>query len=193
MTTFFTSDLHMGHARIVELCNRPFADVDEMNQTIIDRWNAIVTSYDRVYILGDLALGKLDDSLALVAQLNGDKYLVPGNHDRVWPGYSSKGVRPVDRERYEAAGLAIMPPIMVVNGSWTLCHFPDTGDSHDADRYDSWRPPTPAEDEVLIHGHTHSTSRLDGNRIHVGMDAWDYRPVREADIKVLLAARVLVA
>ena len=31
MTTWFTSDLHLGHVNIIRYCERPFADVDEMN------------------------------------------------------------------------------------------------------------------------------------------------------------------
>ena len=51
---FYTSDLHFGHSNIVRLCNRPFADVYEMDEALIDRWNQKVTNGDSVYILGDL-------------------------------------------------------------------------------------------------------------------------------------------
>ena len=32
---YFTSDLHFGHANIIRLCNRPFADADEMDEALI--------------------------------------------------------------------------------------------------------------------------------------------------------------
>ena len=36
---FFTSDHHFGHDNIIKFCNRPFEDVREMNQVLIERWN----------------------------------------------------------------------------------------------------------------------------------------------------------
>ncbi|MEJ7707010.1 MAG: hypothetical protein WKF82_06805 [Nocardioidaceae bacterium] len=66
MAVYFTSDTHFSHANIIRLCNRPFADVDEMDEAIIERWNATVTSADTVYHLGDVALGQLSQSLPKV-------------------------------------------------------------------------------------------------------------------------------
>ena len=55
MNTFFTSDQHYGHAMILEYCNRPFADVQTMNETLVDNHNAVVGKKDTVYHLGDFA------------------------------------------------------------------------------------------------------------------------------------------
>ena len=48
---FFTSDHHFGHANIIKFCNRPFKDVQEMNETLIERWNKKVKPKDHVYHL----------------------------------------------------------------------------------------------------------------------------------------------
>lgn len=82
MTTFYTSDTHFGHERILELCERPFSDVTRMNEALIERWNNVVQPEDTVYHLGDVALGKIAESLPLISRLNGYKILVLGNHDR---------------------------------------------------------------------------------------------------------------
>ena len=37
--TFFTADQHFGHFNIMRLSKRPFASLDEMNETMIARWN----------------------------------------------------------------------------------------------------------------------------------------------------------
>ena len=79
--TFITSDLHLGHSNIISLCNRPFRDVEEMNDTIINNWNSVVKSGDTVYVLGDFSFkGKgVHDYLN---RLNGDIILIKGNHDK---------------------------------------------------------------------------------------------------------------
>lgn len=196
MTTWFSADLHIGHTRIIELCNRPFADVEAMNQALVDRWNERVQDNDIVFILGDLALGKIDDSLVYVAMLNGTKALVPGNHDRVFAGHPKTGkpIREVDIDRYEAAGLTIMgngEPMTFYrdNGdTWTLCHFPDVGDSHDEDRFDRWRPPPPFRPSVIVHGHVHNKWIVNGPRINVGVDVWNFAPASEDEVAKLAEA-----
>lgn len=51
---FYIGDPHLGHKAIIRLCNRPFADVDEMDETIISNWNSRMTNGDTVFILGDM-------------------------------------------------------------------------------------------------------------------------------------------
>ena len=51
MARFWTSDLHLGHANIIRYCRRPFADVDAMNEALIERWNDTVADGDEVWVL----------------------------------------------------------------------------------------------------------------------------------------------
>lgn len=39
---YYISDLHIGHENILRFDNRPFADVNEMNNKLIENWNARV-------------------------------------------------------------------------------------------------------------------------------------------------------
>lgn len=84
MNTFFTSDTHFGHERIISLSDRPFRDVQHMNEMLIHNWNSVVGPTDHVYHLGDVALGTFEESMKCVGRLNGIKHLVVGNHDRLF-------------------------------------------------------------------------------------------------------------
>lgn len=86
MNIWVTSDTHFDHANIIKYCNRPFKDVDEMNNAIWQNWNSVVDVDDVVYHLGDFALGPSDGYIRrvndLLGVLNGKIYLIKGNHDR---------------------------------------------------------------------------------------------------------------
>ena len=80
--TFFTSDTHFGHANIIRLCNRPFKDVEEMNEKLVENWNRVVPEDGTVFHLGDFAFGGSALWNKVLDQLNGRIYLILGNHDR---------------------------------------------------------------------------------------------------------------
>lgn len=79
---FYISDLHFSHKNVLGFDNRPFKDVDEMNNELIRRWNSVVSDGDIVYILGDMFWCTPKDATPIMEQLNGQKFLVKGNHDR---------------------------------------------------------------------------------------------------------------
>lgn len=58
MANYYISDLHIGHENILRFDNRPFADLNEMHNAIVTRWNSVVTGNDTVYILGDFIWDK---------------------------------------------------------------------------------------------------------------------------------------
>lgn len=78
---YYISDLHIGHENILRFDNRPFADVNEMNNKLIENWNARVRSDDTVYILGDFIWAKESEWPSIVGLLGGNKVLIRGNHD----------------------------------------------------------------------------------------------------------------
>ena len=79
---FFTSDHHFGHENIIKYCNRPFKDVQEMNDVLIERWNQKVGKKDEVYHLGDVGLTYKENLANILDALNGKKYLIVGNHEK---------------------------------------------------------------------------------------------------------------
>jgi len=189
VTTFFTSDLHVGHANICAYTGRPYSSVEDMNAGLIEAWAETVGADDEVWILGDLALGRISETLPLVSALSGHKILVPGNHDRCWAG-ASDPARWRDVYLQQAGIEAIVDaPASYRLPDGTVCaldHFPYAGDSQDTDRYGAWRPSD--NGRWLLHGHVHTAWRQRGRQINVGVDAWGGRPVPVATIGELVAA-----
>lgn len=78
---YFIADTHFSHSAILNFDHRPFADMYQMEETMVMLWNATVRKSDTVYILGDFCWGKADEWLRILRQLNGTKVLIKGNHD----------------------------------------------------------------------------------------------------------------
>lgn len=78
---YFTSDTHFGHHNIIQYTNRPWRDVQEMNEALIANWNSVVRADDHVYHLGDVCMGRLWESVKCLKRLKGKKFLIQGNHD----------------------------------------------------------------------------------------------------------------
>lgn len=81
MAYYYTADLHLGHANVITFDKRPFADLNEMHQTIIDRWNATVKTDDTVFVVGDFCWAKESEWPFYLGLLAGQKVLIRGNHD----------------------------------------------------------------------------------------------------------------
>lgn len=58
---YFISDLHLGHENIIKYCSRPFVNVNEMNEALIENWNKCVNRNDKIFVLGDFALSNRED------------------------------------------------------------------------------------------------------------------------------------
>lgn len=82
MDIWFTSDTHAHHNRIMEFCpnTRRGSSTEEMTELLIDSWNSVVKSSDKVYHLGDLSFGGKQKIESFVSRLNGSIHLIYGNH-----------------------------------------------------------------------------------------------------------------
>ena len=80
---FFTSDLHFNHYNIIGFAKRPFKNEEEMNESLIKRFNNKVPEDGVTYILGDLYVSMQNPELlsSWIRRLNGKKHLILGNHD----------------------------------------------------------------------------------------------------------------
>ena len=78
----YISDLHLGHKGVLRLDRRPFADLEEMTEAIVERWNGAVRPQDHVYLLGDVMWTGGEENQSILRRLNGNLHLIIGNHDR---------------------------------------------------------------------------------------------------------------
>jgi calcineurin-like phosphoesterase family protein len=182
---WMTSDLHFNHNREFIWKARGFTSVQEMNEEIIKRHNALVRPDDDVYILGDSSLGGGDEQIlatnkALIEQLNGKLHIIRGNHDtdrRVAMYASCKNV----------VGPILYADMIHYKGyHFYLSHFPTlTGN---------------LEKESLkqctcnLFGHTHQTTNFHMDMpymYHVGVDSHDCKPVLLDDIIKEMEAKVI--
>ena len=132
MERWITADLHLGHANIITYSGRPFRGADEMDECIVERWNEVVAPTDRVLVLGDLAMGKIDHTLGVSARLHGYKVLLTGNHDRCAVLHGRKAVGWGERYRRDGGFAEIHQGTMRIDldaehRKVLACHFPYRG------------------------------------------------------------------
>lgn len=182
--TFFTSDTHFGHANIINLCKRPFKDINHMNDMLVENWNSVVTDDDTVFHLGDFAFGGSDVWNKVLSRLRGKIYLILGNHDR-------KNIRQGYMNKFEA----VVPQmqIRIENRSIYLNHYPFLCYGG------TYRKP---EDAVWqLFGHVHSGPNgtgIDTDRLKylfptqydVGVDNNNYIPVSYIQVKHIIEKQV---
>lgn len=148
---YFWSDTHFGHANVIKFCRRPYADVDSMNEGLIQRWNHKVRPSDTIYVVGDFAFNKT--ASRVFDRLNGHKHLVKGNHDEHNPD--------VTKQPWES-----ISDILTVrdNGRKIIaCHYP----------METWK--NAGKGYMHVHGHSHgSLKRTIPHRLDVGCDVWQY-------------------
>lgn len=183
MGRWWSSDHHFGHENIIRYCGRPFANADEMNRAMVDRWNDVVAEKDEVWILGDLVMSRLTVNLsAHVWRLKGRKILVPGNHDTCWQG-RKKGPNQV-AAYHDLGGIARIvddpQPVLMAGERVQINHFPYALDSRYDLKFMSHRPRD--DGGWLLHGHIHEKWRQSGRQINVGVDAWHFAPVSDDTI-----------
>jgi len=83
MKVFLISDTHFYHERAILKTNRPFRNVEEMNEKLIANWNNVVGDNDKVFHLGDVFFYPSQVKMKpILSRLKGYKVLIKGNHDR---------------------------------------------------------------------------------------------------------------
>lgn len=178
LISYFYSDPHFGHGNIIEFANRPFSSLKEMEEALIKNYNEMVKPNQTVLWCGDCSF-RLSELPTILGRLNGRKILVRGNHDDTAPKMAQMGF-----------DLVLESAVLTIAGkTCRVSHYPYAGTLHlkgGVDpRYLKNRPKR-VPGEVLIHGHTHSPRKLYRNMVHVGVDAWQYRPAAYDEVEDLV-------
>lgn len=182
--TFFTSDTHFGHARIIEYCDRPFANVKEMNEAMIDNWNSVVKPDDVVFHLGDFAFADPENFLD---RLNGRKRLVLGNHDKSITGNTLKKFEWVKPYAEVYINDSTLPPTTdrwgkkVADGRQHIVLMHYAMRVWNKSHHGSW----------MLYGHSHGSLPDDPNAlsIDVGVDSHNFRPVSYEEVKQIMSSK----
>lgn len=156
---YFTADEHHFHDNIIKYCNRPFKDVFEMIDTIINNHNSMVTENDVTVHLGDFIFGSRKDAQEIIYKLNGSHMFLMGSHDK-W----NKNLPFLWEKRFNSDYIV-------------ACHYPMR--SWPRSFYGSWQ----------LFGHSHGRVKPVGKQHDVGVDNNNFMPVSFDQIKEIMSNR----
>lgn len=155
---YFTSDEHYGHSNIIKYTNRPFNDVQEMDNELIKRHNERVKKGDIVIHAGDFSLIKNRKRVqGYINRLNGSHVFLKGSHDYWLP-----------KNHISIYQKKIYDEYIVV------CHYAMR--TWHRSHYNSYQ----------LHGHSHGTLKPDGKQLDVGVDNNNYYPFSFDEIKEIM-------
>jgi calcineurin-like phosphoesterase family protein len=187
-------------------------DMEAHDGTILENLNKGARKDDILIIAGDFAMNwKGVDRI--LAQLTGRVILVNGNHDITSPVFRNGWAQQKNwtgEGKFEA--IVDVMPRKVGDREYLISHYPYEGDHPSRDRPEGEDRMTQYrlrdEGMWLVHGHTHSDQKttpftlipgdwdedgrgeplIRGKQIHVGLDAWDLKPVFEDDVIDMMKA-----
>ena len=174
MTIFFTSDTHWGHSRVIQYSNRPFANIDEMDEQLIKNWNSKVQPNDTVYHLGDFAFHREDQIFKILSRLNGKIHLIVGNHD--------KQIIKNSQLQKQFQSISNYCELKIDNQFIVMCHYPML--SWNKSHHGSW----------MLHGHCHGSIQhpWNGKLLDVGTDPMKYFPISFDKLIPIMASKQFV-
>lgn len=185
------SDTHFRHANILKFTDGKtgklvrgdtFANVDEMDEHMIERWNSVVKQGDIVYHLGDVVMGDREWFKSNWPRLNGSKRLIVGNHDDI-PFLASGGFfKKVQMWRmFPEFGLIFSH--VPLHQSSLKRHWIKRED-HNLVQY-WWKRYTSRNKCLLnVHGHIHQNPSPSGPYRNVSVEAINYTPINIEELRI---------
>ena len=164
------SDLHLNHANIIRYSRRPMADVDQMNDQLLEAAQQVPADHWLLFG-GDLFVKRFPELRDWLDLCPGRKVLVLGNHDKpiangAWQGLGFEAATPCLSHGLDTPVRSPLVNGMVNQLWWT--HYP----------MDAARLPAGT---LNLHGHIHD-HWLDGARLNLSVERHDYSPRRLTDL-----------
>jgi calcineurin-like phosphoesterase family protein len=188
---FFTSDFHIGHQNAIKFDNRPFRNLNEMHETLINNWNSVVTDDDIVFYLGDLSYKCKPTTVKwFVEQLKGKIYFIMGNHDKYNQIKSLNRFENIYGDSSGLGGMTIQVLDEDANRGYqdiVMCHYAIL--SWNKCHHSSWH----------LHGHSHQSIVNNPDMkwfyerkvLDMGCNGWDYTPISYEQIKNIMNSKSL--
>lgn len=175
---YFTSDTHFGSQRTLELSRRPFKDTKEMDKTILDNFNSILTEDDVLYHLGDFGdyemVSKINCPVCLILGNYEEKDITMEYDDNVYDfchQLRKEGFESIERTKY----ISMPHPETMEFILFNLVHEPSKC------IYKTNSEQT--EKNVFnLYGHIHGRQMVRRYGMDVGVDCHHFRPVSMKDI-----------
>jgi len=163
---WWTSDFHAFHANIIKYCNRPFKDVIQMNETILQNYNMAVQENDIVFYLGDIAFGE-EHAKSFLDRMKGHIHFIVGNHDEKY----------LETIKNRAETVSDLIDTEIFGQPITMSHYAMRvwHKSH----FDSWN----------LVGHSHGRLQPNGKQYDVGVDNNNFSPVSFDTIRRVMQSR----
>jgi len=182
---WFISDTHFFHEKVLTfkddagklIRGDKFSCVEEMNEIMVERWNARIKPGDKVWHLGDVVLGVEGKDYktivhTLLNRLNGHKDLVIGNHDKI--------KNAILHNHFHRMELWKVYNHSDQQAPFTLSHIPL--------RIDQMR----GGSCINVHGHIHQNMIEDPRYINVCVEHTNYAPVHIDEIYEIARQRGLI-
>ncbi|NOR27545.1 MAG: phosphoesterase [Lutibacter sp.] len=161
---YFTADEHYNHSIAITYNNRPFSSVEEMNETMIENHNSIVTKDDITIHAGDFGFFKsLASAFEVVDRLNGKHIFLKGSHDH-W----------MKRQNNSKSYFHEIWEKRIDNQMIVVCHY--AMKTWHCSHYNSWN----------LHGHSHGHLNPEGKQYDVGVDCNQFHPVSLEEIRIIM-------
>lgn len=187
---YFTADPHFFHEKIIEYCNRPFDNAEEMNETIVKNYNYYVKPEDTVFFLGDIGFSKQQLLKDLIARLNGSKILILGNHDNsgrntyLNMGFAAvldSAIITIGKHKVSMSHHPIRHPLEFIRLFWLYSKKMWTSGKSPVTIYRrikrEWDNHESFKSDYHLCGHVHTAWKHKGKNLNVGVDKWNFRLV----------------
>ncbi len=168
---YVSSDFHLGHKRILEMSERPFKNIDDMDNTIIPNMLEPLKENDDFYFLGDFSwdINLIQLFFERFKLTKANFHWIIGNHDK----------KMVKQFKHQCTSISPMKEISIKNHYTVMCHYPllTWNRSH--------------RNAFMLYGHHHHLSHgtLDlqnnlarGKMLNINLEFHNYKPWTEKEI-----------